>query len=572
MSGLFLMNEGTGSTDMNLTDLQAATFSGTTLPTWNMDPAIAFAGGSTLNSYLNAGTDLIFNWLTPGQMTVVAKVFPNLTEPGGVVEKNDNNLINSGFLFGWDNTGALKLTVEKASVDMSVTSAPATVPPGRWSQVAFTWDGTVGTAAAAHLYVNGVEQPKAVSNDGSGTLGSANATNQPLRIGNASFDTPGGSLNGQMAYLAVYKGRILTPTQLGQFDSQPPIDTSDFSGTIVPNGSPVTITTSTGGQNAQLSFSGSFDQKTTVALSSNTIGAVTVSLLRPDGTTLSSATSSAASFSLPVADLSAATLYRIYAHPTGSTKGHITVTLTSSPARPSTSVIDSSNALSTDLVGLFLMNEGTGSTDKDLVDAQPAVFSGTTVPTWNTTDPSGVFAGGASPNSYLNAGADLTFDQLPTSQVTIVAKVNVSTLAAAGVCEKNDNNTLAGFLFGWDSTGALKLTVEKSSVNMTAVSAAGAFPTSQWVQVAFTWDGTVGTAASAHLYVNGVEQTKVSSSDGSGTLSYANATSQPFRIGNASFDTIAGALNGKMAYLAVYRGRILTTTELGQLDAQLPIH
>jgi hypothetical protein len=58
----------------------------------------------------------------------------------------------------------------------------------------------------------------------------------------------------------------------------------------------------------------------------------------------------------------------------------------------------------------------------------------------------------------------------------------------------------------------------------------------------------------------------------SGTLTYANATNQPFRIGNVSFHDAIGSLNGKMAYLAVYRGRILTTAEMSQLDAQLPIH
>src|SRR5262249_42639966 len=126
--------------------------------------------------------------------------------------------------------------------------------------------------------------------------------------------------------------------------------------------------------------------------------------------------------------------------------------------------------------------------------------------------------------------------------------------------------------FGWDGSGALRLTVERSSVNMRVATAASAVATGQWMQVAFTWDGTVGTAAAAHLYVNGVEQTKASSADGSGTIGYANATNQPFRIGNASFDTQAGALNGKMEYLAVYKGRILTTTEMNQLDTQLPIH
>jgi hypothetical protein len=92
------------------------------------------------------------------------------------------------------------------------------------------------------------------------------------------------------------------------------------------------------------------------------------------------------------------------------------------------------------------------------------------------------------------------------------------------------------------------------------------------VQVAFTWDGTVGTAAAAHLFVNGTEQSKASSANGSGTIGYTNATSQPFRIGNASFDPVAGSLNGKLAYVTVYKGRILTPAEMNQMDSQLPIH
>jgi hypothetical protein len=194
------------------------------------------------------------------------------------------------------------------------------------------------------------------------------------------------------------------------------------------------------------------------------------------------------------------------------------------------------------------------------------------VPTWNTSDPSIVFNGGGSLASYVNAGTDSTFDQLPTSTMTVVAKVYVSTVAGAGVCEKNDGNTInSGFVFGWDNAGALKLTVEKSSTNMRVATASSTITTGKWLQVAFTWDGTVGTAATAHLFVNGTEIAKASSADGSGTLGYSNATNKPFRIGNASFD-FAGSLNGKMAYLAVYRGRILTTTELNTLDTQLPIH
>ncbi len=41
-------------------------------------------------------------------------------------------------------------------------------------------------------------------------------------------------------------------------------------------------------------------------------------------------------------------------------------------------------------------------------------------------------------------------------------------------------------------------------------------------------------------------------------LGTSNATNQPFRIGSASLDTMAGTLNGKIGYLAVYTGRVLT--------------
>src|SRR5204862_259511 len=81
-------------------------------------------------------------------------------------------------------------------------------------------------------------------------------------------------------------------------------------------------------------------------------------------------------------------------------------------------------------------------------------------------------------------------------------------------------------------------------------------------------DGTVGTEAAAHLFLTGSELAKQGGNSGAGTPGYSWATSQPFRIGSAQFD-VAGSLNGRMAYLAVYKGRILTASELSSLDAQL---
>ena len=219
------------------------------------------------------------------------------------------------------------------------------------------------------------------------------------------------------------------------------------------------------------------------------------------------------------------------------------------------------------------MNEGTGTTDTNIVDGQTATLSGTNLQVWNASDPSIVLRGTAnSLSSYLDAGTDLNFDQLPTNKMTVVAKVFLNSVGKAGIAEKNDGNLSAGFEFGLDATGALVGEVIKSSSDMRVATGANAITSGQWVQVAFTWDGTVNAASAAHIYVNGVEQTKVTAQDGAGTLSYAGASSKSFRIGNASFDTIAGSLNAKIAYMAVYRGRILSNLELNQLDIQLPIH
>jgi hypothetical protein len=217
------------------------------------------------------------------------------------------------------------------------------------------------------------------------------------------------------------------------------------------------------------------------------------------------------------------------------------------------------------------MNEARGTTDLNIADSLAASFAGASPPAWNTSDPSIVFNGGGSLNSYLNAGTDLAFDMLPVSKMTIAAKVFVSTLATGGICEKNDNNSHDGFLFGWYFDGGLHFTIERPTQNLRVYTAPGSVPTGRWMQVAVTWDGTVGGAASAHVFIDGVEQAKTAAStDGSGTMGYANATIQPFRIGNASFD-VPGSFNGKMAYLAVYKGRILTPAEMNQLDAHLPI-
>jgi len=258
------------------------------------------------------------------------------------------------------------------------------------------------------------------------------------------------------------------------------------------------------------------------------------------------------------------------------------------PGRPPGATFDPTNPLSQNLIGLFLMNDGqTGQSqgqpadDTNVVDKTPANHSGSVAPWWELADPSIVFEGGLSLNCYLDAGIDPAFNDMPTSQITIVAKISLNGGSAGGICEKNDGNQGmkdSGFRFDVTSNGALRFIVELSTTNMVIQSNDNAVPVQQWVQVAFTWDGTQSTtqnpgpASAAGLYVNGVLQTNASETNGVGNLDVSKASNNnPFRIGNADYGPAAGSFYGKMAYMAIYKGRLLTTSDMMTLDANLPI-
>jgi Fibronectin type III domain len=114
--------------------------------------------------------------------------------------------------------------------------------------------------------------------------------------------------------------------------------------------------------------------------------------------------------------------------------------------RPPGSVLDTANPLSTNLIGLYLMNsavetmQGTPALDRSLVDGATASPNGGAPPTWQVADPSIQFNGGASLNSYLDAGVDALFDDMPTSMISIVASVFVTTVANGGVARRTITN------------------------------------------------------------------------------------------------------------------------------------
>jgi YD repeat-containing protein len=106
-------------------------------------------------------------------------------------------------------------------------------------------------------------------------------------------------------------------------------DVVDVTGTITIGGPPVTVTTTAPGQNARVTFEGTAGQQITVRVTNNTMGTVTVTLLQPDGTSLTSSTSSSSSFNLATQTLPVTGTYTISIDPSGTNTGSMDVSVTS---------------------------------------------------------------------------------------------------------------------------------------------------------------------------------------------------------------------------------------------------
>jgi hypothetical protein len=104
---------------------------------------------------------------------------------------------------------------------------------------------------------------------------------------------------------------------------------ADVAGSITINGPAVSVTVSTAGQNAALTFSATSGQQVTVHLTNNTLSTTTVKLLKPDGSQQTSYISGSSSFNLTTQTLPSTGTYTITVDPSGPSVGSITVTVTS---------------------------------------------------------------------------------------------------------------------------------------------------------------------------------------------------------------------------------------------------
>lgn len=104
---------------------------------------------------------------------------------------------------------------------------------------------------------------------------------------------------------------------------------ADLSGTVTINGAAVGAPFTTPGQNGAFTFSGTASQLVTVRVTGNTMPSVSVKLLRPDGTTMTTGISGLANFNLTQQTLPTTGTYTVFIDPTSSNTGSLNVAVTS---------------------------------------------------------------------------------------------------------------------------------------------------------------------------------------------------------------------------------------------------
>src|SRR5262249_25508170 len=114
---------------------------------------------------------------------------------------------------------------------------------------------------------------------------------------------------------------------------KPPVSSGNPSGStgqaasIVAGGTPVKVTVGAAGQSVRLTFTGTAGERIAAQLSWSTIPSGTLSILRPDGTTLASTPFAGAGAFLDPVQLPAGGTYALLLAPAGASAGSATVAL-----------------------------------------------------------------------------------------------------------------------------------------------------------------------------------------------------------------------------------------------------
>lgn len=216
-----------GSLGREIVNNLAVTPSGTTPPVvqpfggkFGSGLASNFAGGGSAASYLNLGANGQTANISQGPATYVAVFYAASAAAVSIAERNDNNSVNAGWLFGYTTSlgvPGLGFLSENSTTNTRkvIQDAISTTGP---NVLVVTYDGGL-LAAGINIYLNGVlgTVPTSGSNDGAGTKGSDLA--QSLFVGRTSFGVAQ-SHTGKIVLAGAFR-RIWSPGEIKSFSDNP---------------------------------------------------------------------------------------------------------------------------------------------------------------------------------------------------------------------------------------------------------------------------------------------------------------------------------------------------------------
>lgn len=200
-------------------------------------------------------------------------------------------------------------------------------------------------------------------------------------------------------------------------------------------------------------------------------------------------------------------------------------------------------------VGYWKLEEGSGTS---AYDASGYVNTGT------ITAGSGGYTAGKYGKGYnfdaastiINAGSASSLDNLPATGMTAETWYYARGLGESSVGFIMSKNTGASQNAGWFllnlGTNYLQFVVD-GSTDLVVNTSNSTLVLNRWNHIAVSWDGNITTATSVHIYINGVETTYQTQTNGAGRVDDASSS---FYIGNASTQdrTIDGVIDETKLY------------------------
>lgn len=220
------------------------------------------------------------------------------------------------------NTGGLTLNLYDVPPDLTGSTTPGGAPvqlalttPGQNGELSFS--GTIGQRISLTISSAPTGSVQIKNPDGS-TLGSESMGFIPKFIDTTELGQTG------IYTIPVNPSTFNAGTVTLTLNEVP----SDVTGTLTVNGGAVPVSIGTAGQNGRFTFAGTGAQAVSVRVTGNTTGLVTVRLLRPDDTVMTSTTSLFGTFTLAQQTLPTTGTYSIVVDPSKANTGGLNLSVT----------------------------------------------------------------------------------------------------------------------------------------------------------------------------------------------------------------------------------------------------